>query len=189
MVARVLDDRSEGRADQNCRENRQQDWAAEIKARHQQQHENAHRRHLGGRAPDFGDSGERVRIIEDQGIPIFSLRAKKFHDVLHNAGAGRDVPGRSVRYSTPHQASEFRPKLGLWLAIRGNDRPAGHHVFAAPTVSAMTAPRMPSGFSGPTVESREVWCSISELSSAPTRTTMVDSHIHIIRPTTAPSAP
>jgi len=63
------------------------------------------------------------------------------------------------------------------------------HAFAAPTVSAMTAPRVPSGLSGPTVESRAVWCSISELSSAPTSTTMVDSHIHIINPTTAPSAP
>jgi hypothetical protein len=60
---------------------------------------------------------------------------------------------------------------------------------AAPTVSAITAPRAPSGFSWPTVESRAVWCSTSELSSAPTSTTMVESHIHIIRPTTAPSAP
>ena len=30
------------------------------------------------------------------------------------------------------------------------------HAFAAPTVSAMTAPRVPSGLSGPTVESRAV---------------------------------
>jgi hypothetical protein len=59
----------------------------------------------------------------------------------------------------------------------------------APTVSAMTAPRTPSGFAGPTVVSCAVWCSISELSSAPTSTTMVESHIHIIKPTTAPSAP
>jgi hypothetical protein len=29
---------------------------------------------------------------------------------------------------------------------------------AAPTVSAITAPRAPSGFSWPTVESRAVWC-------------------------------
>jgi hypothetical protein len=34
------------------------------------------------------------------------------------------------------------------------------------------------------VESREVWCSISELSLAPNRTTMVESHIHIINPAT-----
>ena len=51
---------------------------------------------------------------------------------------------------------------------------------AAPTVSAITAPRAPSGFSWPTVKSRAVWCSTSELSSAPTSTTMVESHIHIM---------
>ena len=39
---------------------------------------------------------------------------------------------------------------------RGARRRAGNQVCAAPTVSAMTAPRRPSGFSGPAVESRAV---------------------------------
>jgi hypothetical protein len=84
----------------------------------------------------------------------------------------RDQPFHHDPVPTPRQPGKFR---------------AGQ--VAAPTVSAMTAPRTPSGLSGPTVESREVWCSISELSWAPTRTTMMESHIHIIKPTTAPNAP
>jgi hypothetical protein len=53
----------------------------------------------------------------------------------------------------------------------------------------MVAPRMPSGFSPPTVVSRAVWCSISELISAPNRTTIADIHIHVIVPIAAPSDP
>jgi hypothetical protein len=81
----------------------------------------------------------------------------------------------------PIKTTKMFPSLG----VQPN---AGTH-FAAPTVSAMTAPRTPRSFSGPTVESRAVWCSISELSSAPTKTTIVENHIHIISPTTAPNAP
>jgi hypothetical protein len=58
-----------------------------------------------------------------------------------------------------------------------------------PTVSAITAPRCPNGLGGPMVESIAVWCSISAFSLAPTRTTTAESHIHIIMPITAPSAP
>ena len=76
-----------------------------------------------------------------------------------------------------------------WRPMFAYARLRRSQLTAAPTVSAITAPRAPSGFSWPTVESRAVWCSTSELSSAPTSTTMVESHIHIIRPTTAPSAP
>ena len=48
-------------------------------------------------------------------------------------------------------------------------RPVADHARAGPTRSAMVAPRLPIGFSGPVVVSFAVWCSISELSSAPTR--------------------
>src|SRR5262245_31360459 len=61
--------------------------------------------------------------------------------------------------------------------------------FALPTVSAMTAPRAPRGFSPRTVESRAVWCSISEFSCAPNRITIAEIHIHIIMPMPAPSEP
>ena len=64
-----------------------------------------------------------------------------------------------------------------------------HEVCAAPTVSAIVAPRAPSGFSFPTVVSRAVWCSISELSSAPKRITIAEIQIHIIVPIAAPSDP
>ena len=79
--------------------------------------------------------------------------------------------------------------LTAWPAASGWFRMIGNYPVPGPTVSAMTAPRAPSGLAGPTVESCAVWCSISELSSAPTSITMVESHIHISRPTTAPSAP
>jgi hypothetical protein len=63
------------------------------------------------------------------------------------------------------------------------------HYCAAPTVSAITAPRAPSGLMWPIVVSRAVWCSISALISAPTRTAIDVSHNHIIRPMPAPSEP
>ena len=60
---------------------------------------------------------------------------------------------------------------------------------AGPIVSAIFAPRLPSGFGAPTVLSRAVWCSISALSLAPSRTTIIDTHIQVIKPMIAPSEP
>ena len=60
---------------------------------------------------------------------------------------------------------------------------------AAPTVSAETASRVPSGLGCPVVVSRRVCRSISEFSSAPNMMTIADIHIHIIRPIAAPSEP
>jgi hypothetical protein len=61
--------------------------------------------------------------------------------------------------------------------------------LASPIVSAILAPRAPIGALGPAVLSFVVWCSISEFSSAPKRTTIVDIHIHIIMPIAAPNEP
>jgi signal transduction histidine kinase/ActR/RegA family two-component response regulator len=69
------------------------------------------------------------------------------------------------------------------------DRRYAAHFFAAPTLSAIAAPRAPSGLSPAIVVSRAVWCSVSALSSPPIKTTTADSHIHIIMPITAPSEP
>src|SRR6266536_477633 len=41
----------------------------------------------------------------------------------------------------------------------------------------------------PSVESRTVWRSVSAFSLAPIKITMIDSHIHIMKPITAPSEP
>jgi hypothetical protein len=60
---------------------------------------------------------------------------------------------------------------------------------ALPTVSAIVAPRAPSGFCSPSVLSTVVWCSISELSSAPQSTMIADIHIQVMRPMAAPSEP
>src|SRR5688572_31716021 len=68
----------------------------------------------------------------------------------------------------------------------GGDITANEDAFnysaAWPTVSAIVAPRAPSGFGDPTVVSRAVWCSISALSSAPNSTAIAESHSHIISP-------
>ena len=58
-----------------------------------------------------------------------------------------------------------------------------------PTVSAMAAPRSPIGAGGPMVESSAVWCSISEFSSAPIRTTITEKKTQSMKPITAPSEP
>ena len=58
-----------------------------------------------------------------------------------------------------------------------------------PPVSAIRAPRAPRGCSGPAVVSRAVWCSISASSSAPTSTTVAESQVQVMKPTTAPSEP
>lgn len=75
------------------------------------------------------------------------------------------------------------------IMVLRNERVGSYVVCAAPTVSAMVAPRAPSRFSLPTVVSRAVWCSISAFSSAPRRTTIADIHIHIMVPIAAPSEP
>jgi hypothetical protein len=59
----------------------------------------------------------------------------------------------------------------------------------SPNVSAMVAPRAPIGISGPVVESRAVWCSISEFSSAPAIRITTEIQVHIMKPMTAPSDP
>ena len=78
-------------------------------------------------------------------------------------------------------------RLLVSLMMRGIVR-SDRHAFAAPTVSAMVAPRCPAG-AGPTVVSLAVWCSISALSSAPTSTTMLEIQIQVMKPMAAPSEP
>ena len=59
----------------------------------------------------------------------------------------------------------------------------------SPTWSATYASRWPRGFAGPVVVSLRVWCSISALSSAPSRTTKAEIQNHISKAITAPSEP
>ena len=73
----------------------------------------------------------------------------------------------------------------LWSACRQSTSQA----CAAPTVSAILAPRLPIGLGCPMVLSWAVWCSISALSLAPSRTTMIEIQIQVMKPTTAPSEP
>src|SRR3984957_17367345 len=60
---------------------------------------------------------------------------------------------------------------------------------AAPTLSAMCAPRTPIGFGEPVVVSRAVWCSVSALSSAPSRIAISEIQIHVMNPIAAPQEP
>jgi hypothetical protein len=87
---------------------------------------------------------------------------------------------RNFSIKTVHAALDTEPRKH---AARWD----GHR--AGPTVSAIFAPRRPSGFGAPVVLSRAVWCSVSAFSLAPTRMTMIESQIHIMKPMTAPSEP
>src|SRR6202022_2922288 len=74
---------------------------------------------------------------------------------------------------------ELGPPLRLaWSACHQSTSQA----CAAPTVSAILAPRLPIGFGCPGVLSWTVRCSISALSLAPTRTTMIVIQIQVMKP-------
>ena len=63
-------------------------------------------------------------------------------------------------------------------------------LFAGFLIAAIRhQPRSPIGFSGPTVVSIAVWCSISALISAPISTTITENQIQVMKATTAPSDP
>ena len=108
-----------------------------------------------------------IRDIIDSGVPTFGI-------CLGHQMLGIAVGAKTTKMHQGHH---------------GANHPVKDLVTGKVEITSMTAPRPPSGLAGPTVVSCAVWCSISELSSAPTSTTMVESHIHIIKPTTAPSAP
>ncbi|MGY3156695.1 hypothetical protein ACVL91_003422 [Bradyrhizobium elkanii] len=79
------------------------------------------------------------------------------------------------------------PAIWFQKGMKGVQR--GHQVRAAPTVSAIFAPRAPIGLGAPVVVSRAVWCSISAFSSAPSRITMAEIQSHVMKPIAAPSEP
>src|ERR1700728_50363 len=97
---------------------------------------------------------------------------------------------------TDYRNANLRAGAAVWYPS-GNRIKADERVPAArtgqgadrPTVSAIVAPRAPSGLSRPSVLSTVVWCSISEFSSAPQSTIIADIHIQVIRPIAAPREP
>jgi len=115
-----------------------------------------------------------------------------------NRGHWRKADSVERRNPTCHRSCGT---LGLWRALQHRKARNFYAVCvlmltfnvaiysALPTESAMTAPRAPSGLSPRTVESRTVWCSISEFNCAPNKITMEEIHIHIIMPMAAPSEP
>ena len=88
-----------------------------------------------------------------------------------------------------HLAGQEELGPPLCLAYGQHAPQSTSQACTAPTVSAILAPRLPSGFGCPVVLSRTVWCSISALSLAPTRTTMIEIQIQVMKPMTAPSEP
>ena len=62
-------------------------------------------------------------------------------------------------------------------------------IGSRPVCQPFRRPGFPKVFSGSAVVSAAVWCLISELSSTPNNTTMVDIHIQIINAIAAPSQP
>jgi hypothetical protein len=110
-------------------------------------------------------------------VHIVQLGIKARQSVFDGAQRFQHLPGQE----------ELGPPLclPLWSACRQSTSQA----CAAPTVSAILAPRLPIGLGCPMVLSWAVWCSISALSLAPSRTTMIEIQIQVMKPTTAPSEP
>ena len=81
---------------------------------------------------------------------------------------------------------------------RCEDRPGGSRPGSAlgsispvgsPILSAIAAPRWPSGLGRPVVVSWAVWCSSSALSSAPASTIVAESQSQVMKTTTVASEP
>jgi len=114
--------------------------------------------------------------------------------VVRRPPQGQEIPGsdltdrgsRALPWAS-QTASKFHAERENVKAVRIRCQPV--QACAGPIVSAILAPRPPSGFGAPTVLSRAVWCSISALSLAPSRTTIIDTHIQVIKPIMAPSEP
>lgn len=92
-------------------------------------------------------------------------------------------PMQGAKGSSMDGLQQFGSKMGM----KGVQ--CGHQARAAPTVSAIFAPRAPIGLGAPVVVSRAVWCSISAFSSAPSRITMAEIQSHVMKPIAAPSEP
>jgi hypothetical protein len=99
---------------------------------------------------------------------------------LSHAGA----PAPNSSNGLPNASKALRGRR--WRRVAPS-RARGSHVGA--TVSALLAPRAPSGSSAPVVVSRVVWCSISAFSSAPMSTMVAEIQIHVMKPMAAPSEP
>ena len=84
-----LDDRRERHADDQGGDDRQQDRARDIERRAQQQDENADGRKLRRRRPDVVGAGDRLRVVDDQGVPPFPPGAEKFHGASRTGRAAR----------------------------------------------------------------------------------------------------
>jgi hypothetical protein len=123
---------------------------------------------------------------------------------IHPATHPEQIPIRSIREHAPCEVRIIPgdpPALsiqgaGIWCSGSPNlGRRTGlldsrRSVYrVGPTVSAIFAPRRPSGFGSPTVLSLAVWCSVSAFSLAPIRMTITDSHIQVMKPITAPNEP
>ncbi len=106
-----------------------------------------------------------------------------------NAGHAHAPSLSGGRHSgTPRWGETWR-KLRLTGGEGGRCQPMPHQSCAAPTVSAILAPRAPSGLGGPVVLSLAVWCSISAFSSPPSSTMVPESQLHTMKAMTAPSEP
>src|SRR6185437_2702060 len=128
-----------------------------------------------------------------QGERLVGARADQTGCREHGAARHREPAEGAAGHALLHLLT---PCIGTRISrsdaartARGQDRYGRMTVQAGATVSALVAPRAPSGFSAPGVVSRLVWCSISAFNSAPTRTTIAEIQIQVMKPIAAPSEP
>lgn len=130
-------------------------------------------------------------------VPWWNLSSRKGTHNRNMSNCTECAAELSGRHSCSHAqfiVSELFAASLLGAALRPRASGASKESLALtyralPTESPILAPRCPNGFSPPSVVSLAVWCSISELSSAPKSTTIVDIHIQVIRPIAAPNDP
>ena len=113
--------------------------------------------------------------------------------IMARPGGGLETQGRRNAFQAWFKSRPGPPTFLLQLrssqSIREGTRSQATCSRCSPPCRPSRRRARRAALPAPTVESRAVWCSISELSSAPTSTTMVEIHIHIIKPITAPSEP
>ena len=134
-----------------------------------------------------------VQFVDDlfRGSP-YSEKSKNDHANTSSVNDGHfDSVPRFLKRRSPGQASTRLERCDGKSSCKAIDRIRlrQRQPCAAPTVSAILAPRVPSGLFPPDVLSLAVWCSISAFNSPPRSTIVAESQLHTMKAITAPRDP
>src|SRR4051812_40703121 len=133
------------------------------------------------------DLGVRNRCAGNRPVRLRDPSAPAERDATSADGQG--CPGKLGQGKRALARAKFRARFRSpdqlhSLECRSASTLAEPHALAGPSVSAIRAPLVPKGWRGPSVVSLAVWCSTSALISAPTKTTMAESQIQVMKPIT-----